>query len=193
MTQSSARITTPFVQVGMDFIGPFPKCPVGADEARKLLWPHITDVFSRFKEAYGDRFENFDFNIPEATQPNNQIHFTHALIVIDYFSRFVWAFPTTSTTSSEVIRCLTWLFGIFDAPIVVYSDRQPFASKEMKTFFKRHGTVHVSAPVASHRSVGMVEKAADLLQRVLKKGYGYWPFEVGPAVKALNSRLIEKL
>lgn len=166
MTQSPAKVLEPFVQMGMDFIGPFPKIPIGIEEARKLLWPHLTDVYSRYKEVFGDNFERFNFKIPESTQPNNEFYFTHTLIVIDYFSRFVWAFPTTSTASVEVIRCLSWLFSVFQAPIAVYSDRQPFASSDMKCFFKSHGTMHIEAPVAAHRSVGMVEKAADLFQRI---------------------------
>ncbi|RKF66044.1 hypothetical protein GcM3_113029, partial [Golovinomyces cichoracearum] len=116
----------------------------------------------------------FDLQIPEATQPNDKFHFTHILIFIDYFARFVWAFPITSTTAVEVIRYLTWPFGVFDAPIAVYSDRKPFASAEMKAFLKNFGTIHIAAPIASHR-------------------YGNWPFKIVIAVKALNSRVIDKL
>ncbi|RKF55339.1 putative eka-like protein [Golovinomyces cichoracearum] len=158
----------------MDFIGPFPKIPIGTDEARKLLWPHLTDVFSRYKEVFGDIFEKFDFRLPESTQADNEFHFTHILLVIDYFSRFAWAFPTTSTTSAEMISFLSWLFDVFQAPIAVYSDRQPFASSDMKSFFKAHGTMHISALVAAHRS-------------------GYWQFEITHAVKAINNCIIEKL
>ncbi|RKF77673.1 hypothetical protein GcM1_217032 [Golovinomyces cichoracearum] len=39
----------------------------------------------------------------------------------------------------------------------------------------------------------MAEKAADLFQRVLKKGYGYWSFKFELAVKVLNSRVIDDL
>ncbi|RKF58307.1 putative eka-like protein [Golovinomyces cichoracearum] len=92
-----------------------------------------------------------------------------------------------------MIRCLTWLFGVFDAPIAIYSDRKSFASAEMKAFLKTFGTIHIAAPVASHRSVGMAEKAEDLFQRVLKKGYGYWQFGFSMVVKALNSRVIDKV
>ncbi|RKF72580.1 hypothetical protein GcC1_093020, partial [Golovinomyces cichoracearum] len=112
---------------------------------------------------------------------------------INYFARFVWAFPTTSTTTEEVIRYLTWLFGGFDAPIAVYSDRKPFASAEMKAFLKTFDTIHIAASIASHRSVGIAEKASDLFQQVLKKRYGNWPSEIVIAVKALNSRVIDRL
>ncbi|RKF84219.1 hypothetical protein GcM1_137009 [Golovinomyces cichoracearum] len=39
----------------------------------------------------------------------------------------------------------------------------------------------------------MVEKHDDLIERVLKKGFGMWPLELQDAVKSLNSRIVKNL
>lgn len=52
--------------------------------------------------------------------------------------------------------------------------------------------MHISAPVAAHRLVEIVEKAVDLPQKILRKDYGYWPFEVTNAMNTIKTRIITK-
>lgn len=92
-----------------------------------------------------------------------------------------------------IIQYFSRPFSVFQAPIAVYSDRQPFASSDMKYFLKTYGTMHISAPVAAHRSMGKMEKVVDLLQRILKKGYDFWPSIVTNAVNSMNTCIITKL
>ncbi|KAI0993447.1 hypothetical protein K3495_g14737, partial [Podosphaera aphanis] len=193
MTQSSARVTAPFVLFGMDFIGPLPDIDIDIYEARARLWPHLIDIHAQFGSTYGPFYENYQFEPGQPSQPKTKFKLTHILVVIDYFSRFVWAFPCTEASSGEFIRCLNWLFNYLSAPVAVYSDNQPFSSKEVTNFLEQMGSLFIPAPVGAHRAVGMVEKHNDLVERILKKGYGIWPFELQDAVKSLNSRVIHNL
>jgi hypothetical protein len=43
-------------------------------------------------------------------------------MIIEYFNRFIRAFPTIGDTQDEVIRCLTWLYDTDGAPIGLYTD-----------------------------------------------------------------------
>lgn len=43
-------------------------------------------------------------------------------MVIDYFSRFVWAFPDSAANQAEAIRCLIWFFEIWGPPVAIYAD-----------------------------------------------------------------------
>ncbi|KAI1003106.1 hypothetical protein K3495_g5103 [Podosphaera aphanis] len=193
MPQSSARVTAPFILLGMDFIGSLPDVDLDVHQARVRLWPQLSDVYNQLKYAYGPQFENYSFEVEQPPQPSIKFKFSHVLVVIDYFSRFVWAFPCIGASSSKVIRCLTWLFNQVSAPVATYSDNQPFGSKAVQNFLENLGVIPIPAPVGAHRSVGIVEKHNDLIERVLEKGCGVWPLELQDAVKSLSSRVIKNL
>lgn len=65
------------------------------------------------------------------------IAFTHILMIIDYFSRFVRASPTVGKDQEEVIRCLTWLTAIIGICLAAYTDEGGhFAGIKTQNFLK---------------------------------------------------------
>jgi hypothetical protein len=164
----------------MDFVGPFPRTHVTIEEFLKASWPQIMKDYD---------FQEVDFVASLA--------FTHILVVVDYFDRFVWAFPCTGDTQDEVIRCLRWLYSITGAAVGAYTDEGGhFAGEKTRTWLKEQGTIWVPSPVASKKATGLAEKCNDLLQRIMKKiteGVENWPLEVQPAAFELNKRFIQHL
>ncbi|KAI1002727.1 hypothetical protein K3495_g5475 [Podosphaera aphanis] len=145
------------------------------------------------QSAFGDQFAEFEYQQGPPIFEADKFRFTHILVVVDYFSRFIWAFPTTGTSSDKVIRCLAWLFHIFTVPIAGYSDNQPFGSKAIKSFFTKKGSMWIPAPVEAHRAVGLAEKMVDLTQRVIKKDGRPWPLIVQSSSREINKRDITHL
>ncbi|RKF61916.1 putative eka-like protein, partial [Erysiphe neolycopersici] len=99
-------------------------------------------------------------------------------MLVDYFSRFVWAFPCSTPDQAEAIRCLIWLFSIFGTPISIYADiGTHFTGGSMARFLQDHKVLFTPAPSGAKRATGMVEKMNDLLERILKKqsNKSEWP------------------
>ena len=177
---SPIYIDSPNQLLGIDFIGPFPKTVITIDEFLKASWPQV--------------LKDFDF---KTVDYDTSLAFTHVLLVVDYFSRFVWAFPCTADSQDEVIRCMRWLYSITGAAVGAYTDEgRHFAGEKIQEWFKTQGTIWVPSPVASKKSTGLAEKCNDLLQRILKKitiGVQNWPIEVQPSAFELNRRFIMHL
>jgi hypothetical protein len=98
---SPITVESPNTLLRMDFIGPFTESTLSPSEYGQLQWPQ---VYTDASNQSGPQFK-------------------YILIVIDYFSRFVWAFPCITADSEEVIRCLRWLFSVFSSPVAIYSDK----------------------------------------------------------------------
>ncbi|KAI0997733.1 hypothetical protein K3495_g10457 [Podosphaera aphanis] len=119
------------------------------------------------------------------------------LVVIGYFSRYVWAEPTQKNDSKTVIEFLkTSILYKFGAPVGMYMDLGPHFGEETRRFAEENGIVWCNSPVAAKKAVGMIEKSVDLIQRVLKKitdGSVDWAEKVPAAVLEVNKREIAHL
>ncbi|KAI0995727.1 hypothetical protein K3495_g12454 [Podosphaera aphanis] len=119
------------------------------------------------------------------------------LVAIDYFSRYVWAEPTQRNDSDTVIEFLkTSIIDKFGSPVGMYMDPGPHFGDKTRKFAEGNGIVWCNSPVAAKRAVGMIEKAVDLIQRVLKKvtnGSSNWAQNVPTAVLEANKREIQHL
>jgi len=94
----------------------------------------------------------------------------YVLHLIDYFSRFTWAYPTKAADQSETIRCLKDLFVRDGIPVAIYYDGgSHFVGQRTETYLSEQGVLCVPAPIGAKKSVGMIEKANDIYQRILKK------------------------
>lgn len=186
-TQSPIYVDKPNVLFGMDFIGPFPEASCSWTEALAHSLPQFTKV----KE------DGFTFNTEPFHTNSADAKFTHILLIVDYASRFVWAFPTVGDTQDEVIRCLSWLFGITGPSIAAYTDRgKHFGSSRIQDFLFEYGIIWIPSPVAAKKATGLSEKCNDLLQRILKKIAVHkhdWPLFIQEAVFELNRRVIPHL
>ncbi|KAI0995222.1 hypothetical protein K3495_g12960, partial [Podosphaera aphanis] len=117
-------------------------------------------------------------------------------------SKFLWiTSPVSSghTPALPIIRkTIQFLGEIFEKegiPVGIYADEGPHFQKATREFCRKAGVVWIPAPVAAKRSVGMVEKANDLLQRVLVKGgdSSDWSLRLNRSTFLLNRREIAYL
>ena len=119
------------------------------------------------------------------------------LLAVDYFSRYVWAEAVERNDSDTVIKFLrTAIFDKFGIPVGLYMDPGPHFGEKTRKFAESCGTIWCNSPVAAKGAVGMVEKAVDVLQRVLKKvspDPKKWAEKVPRAVLEVNKREIAHL
>lgn len=84
----------------------------------------------------------------------------YILVVIEYFSRFVWA-KGYRIANQEVVHdfWLNFLVPIFGFPICLfYNNGSHFTWAEITAFFQLHGTTQICAPINHLFSVGLVER-----------------------------------
>lgn len=90
-----------------------------------------------------------------------------------------------------MIRFLGKIFSQFGVPVGIYSDPGPHFGTQTKKFAEGSGIVWCHSPVAAKAGTGMIEKAVDIFQRVLKKmssDPGEWPDHVSQTVFDVNNR-----
>ncbi|KAI0994842.1 hypothetical protein K3495_g13340 [Podosphaera aphanis] len=121
----------------------------------------------------------------------------YILIAVDYFSRYIWAEAVERNDSDTVINFLEkTIFEKFGIPVGLYMDPGPHFGEKTRRFAESCGTLWCNSPVAAKRAVGMIEKAVDILQRVLKKVSPKpqeWPERISKAIREMNKREIAHL
>ncbi|KAI1008127.1 hypothetical protein K3495_g117 [Podosphaera aphanis] len=182
-TQSPATVDAPFVMFGMDFIGPLPEANLNLEDTIKACYPQLN---------------KFDVHFDSNEQPlswgfSGKSKLPHMFMVVDYFSRFVWAFSCSTPDQAEAIRCLSWLFSIFGSPISIYAGiGSHFVGRSMANYLQEQNDVFIPAPSGAKGATRMVEKLNDLLEIILKKQSHKpdWHLFVNCAAYELNRRVI---
>ena len=122
----------------------------------------------------------------------------HIFVVVDYFSRYVWAFPVKTTSSDCATASLqSWLAIVGTTPLAFYLDPgSAFVSHRFRAFAAKCGIAVVLAPAQSHSSVGKVETVNRILQSALKKSISEpsaWDLHLNDCLKSVNTRHIRTL
>lgn len=150
-TTSPIVVTEPNELWGAEFVGPFPETILTREEAFRCSWPQLYEQLSGSQCYY--------HHDPRSNLPEGRLRFTHCLVVVDYFSRFVWIFPVIRANCAEVVRCFACLFGIRGCPVGIYTDPgKHFVGRELQDFLERRNVLWVPSPTAAHKATGMVEK-----------------------------------
>lgn len=182
-------VTEPNELWGVDFVGPLPETILTREEAFRCSWPQLYDHGVQSEHDY---HQDLDSSLPEGT-----LRFSHCLVVVDYFSRFVWIFPVIRANCAEVVRCLTWLFGIRGCPVGLYTDPgKHFVGRELQKFLTSRNVLWIPSPTAAHKATGMVEKCIHIMEMVLKKSaksVHSWPFLCQTVAHEVNRRYIQHL
>ncbi|POS82777.1 hypothetical protein EPUL_005459 [Erysiphe pulchra] len=182
-TQSSPRVDEPMILFGMDLIGPISHSNLTLEETVQCFYPQL-------------QYFNFESGKKPDYGYSGKGYFTHIFMVIDYFSRFIWAFPCAAPKQSKAIRRLIWLFGLFGCPVAIYADiGTHFTGSKMAKFLQSQEVLYTPAPSAAKRATGMVEKAIFLFERVMK-GVAFkpnWPIYVHRPAYDMNRREIKHL
>ena len=109
---------------------------------------------------------SMDFKGPVQSKSGNK----YLLIIVDEFSRFPFAFPCKSMTSSTVIQCLEKLFTLCGTPNFIHTDNgTAFISRDFKQYLLHRGIAsskssiyHPSGNGQAERTVGTVWKSIQL-------------------------------
>ena len=112
------------------------------------------------------------------TRPWARIHIDFAgpldnrmyLIVVDAHSKWIEAFPMTSTTAIKTIQILRTTFAHYGIPESIVSDNGPqFISSEFQQFCKTNGIRHILVAAYHPKSNGLAERAVKIVKDGLKK------------------------
>lgn len=122
----------------------------------------------------------------------------YVLIIVDYFSRFLFARPlaeATMQTTMDVI--LNHVVPITGWPRSIYSDNgSHFTGKEIQDMFARFGVTHFSAAISHPSAVGLAERYVQMLTGRIRlrcldsKTSAFWGLHVRDAVLDINTRCI---
>ncbi|XP_063891091.1 uncharacterized protein LOC126054290 isoform X2 [Helicoverpa armigera] len=118
--------------------------------------------------------------------------YNYILTVIDGFTKFVWLFPTKTTSSSETLRKIQIHQQIFGNPRRFITDRgTAFTSNEFKSYCEEEKISHVKITTGVPRGNGQVERVHRILIPVLTKlcleNPAVWYKHVSKVQRALNS------
>ena len=112
------------------------------------------------------------------TRPWARIHIDFAgplddrmyLIIVDAHSKWIEAFPMTSTTATKTIQILRTTFARYGIPDSIVSDNGPqFISSEFQQFCKTNGIRHILVAAYHPKSNGLAERAVKIVKDGLKK------------------------
>lgn len=118
--------------------------------------------------------------------------YKHIFAVIDSFTKFVWLYPTKTTTTREALTKLELQKGVFGNPAQIVSDRGPaFTSHEFADYCKENNIVHALVTTGLPRANGQVERVNSVIVPVLLKksleNPGNWYQHVEATQRAMNS------
>lgn len=96
--------------------------------------------------------------------------YQHIFAVIDSFTKFVWLYPTKTTTTKEVIDKLGVQKNVFGNPAQIVSDRGPaFTSNQFKEYCVAENITHKLVTTGLPRANGQVERINAVLVPILTK------------------------
>lgn len=108
---------------------------------------------------------SIDFKGPLPTKSRNR----YILTIVDEFSRFIFAFPTSDTSSESAIDCLLSLFSLFGMPDYIHSDRgAAFVSQRYCEFLRERGVATSYSSAYNPRGNGQCERYNGLLWRTVR-------------------------
>ncbi|CAK5074612.1 unnamed protein product [Meloidogyne enterolobii] len=115
---------------------------------------------------------------PIASFPMERIHAdlagpiwnTNFLIVVDAYTRYIWAFQINNITSKVIISTFNDIFCLFGNPKTLITDNgTQFCSTETENFLIEQGVEHLTSPIYHPSSNGCAEKAVQTFKKGLKK------------------------
>lgn len=120
----------------------------------------------------------------------------YILVLIDYFSQFIWAVPVQQADTPTVIHVFKTHIGlVFGWPHNIFSDNgSHFTSNLLVAVFQEQGVFHVTAPTTHPQSVSMIERAVQMALSLLRRACAVdrsriaaWSIHFIDALPALNS------
>jgi len=102
--------------------------------------------------------------------PSTQKRYRYIFAVVDAFTKFVWLYPTRSTSTAEVLNHLMKQAAIFGNPRRIISDQgAAFTSEDFKSYCKDEEIEHSLIVTGVPRGNGQVERINRILISLLTK------------------------
>lgn len=170
--------------LGLDKVRSIVKSSYWFPNMKRKIENHIQNCLKciAFSPSSG-KVEGFLHCIPKGNIPFATLHIDHygpvdkqrllkqyIFLVIDSFTKFVKLYATKSTTSKEVIVCLTQYFAYYSKPSVIVSDRgTAFTSSEFNEFIVENDIKHVKIATGSPQANGQIERVNRVVTPMLAK------------------------
>jgi len=124
--------------------------------------------------------------------------YIYILVVIDYFSRFLWAVGTKKANQVSTMQALLdHVIPVVGWPLTVYSDNgSHFTGSMISQMWRDHGVIHFTSAISHPQSVGLSERYVQMLMGRIRLSCitlgtsRYWSKEIRNAVLAINTRCI---
>lgn len=111
-------------------------------------------------------FERLSIDFKGPLPSNSKNHYL--LTIVDEYSRFPFAFPSSDMTSSTVIKHLSELFSVFGLPSYIHSDRgSSFISQDIKSFLHSKGVATSHSTPYNPQGNGQVESYNGIIWRTV--------------------------
>ena len=125
--------------------------------------------------------------------------YVYILIVIDYFSRFLWAVGVQKADQASTMKALlNHIVPIFGWPLTVYTDNGGhFTGTMISKMWTDHGVMHFPSAISHPQSVGLSERYVQMLMgrirlNCISQGSSKpWGQEIRNSVLAINTRCVK--
>ncbi|XP_035918160.1 uncharacterized protein LOC118516404 [Anopheles stephensi] len=143
--------------------------------------------------------------IPKGDVPLHTLHMDHVgpmdttakqyryiLTIVDSFSKFVWLYPTRTTTAEEVLRKLECWSAVFGNPTRIITDRgSAFTSNTFAAHVQNQSIEHIVSTTGVPRGNGQAERvnrtAIEMLAKLSTEDPSKWFKWVNRVQRAINS------
>lgn len=124
--------------------------------------------------------------------------YVYILLVIDYFSRFLWAVGVKKADQISTMRALLDnVFPVVGWPLTVYTDNgSHFTGSMITRMWIDHGVIHFASAISHPQSVGLSERYVQMLMGRIRLACislgssANWGMEIRNAVLAINTRFV---
>lgn len=133
--------------------------------------------------------------------PNSTQGSVYILIVVDYFSRYLFAHATKKNTGHAVVEFLSRIARVFGWPLAVYVDNgSHFVKGELPVLLRQVRTLLFSAPITHPQSVGLAERYVQMILAGLRvrvaadqkeNAMEHWDEHLDAVVQAINTRILK--
>ena len=95
---------------------------------------------------------------------------TFILIVIDIFSRFVYAEPLKNKTAPVVASAMDKILNKIENPKIISTDSgNELANKYINDVYLKHKVAHTTVPLKSHHALGVIDSAIRNIKNMIYK------------------------
>lgn len=102
--------------------------------------------------------------------PSSNKNYKHIFSVVDAFTKFIWLYPTKSTTAKDAIDKLNQQQSIFGNPFRIISDRaSSFTATDFQDYCQNQHIEHIAITTGIPRGNGQAERFYSTLIPVLAK------------------------